>query len=151
MCVTVVMALIVDATMVAYKRLFVPEYRDLVKEVSLLGHEPGQPPSLLQKMAVWTNDSMPHRTMSSRRLREWPHEAAREAILKSMSMNGADNATIAQHRAKMESAREMQRRSSTTLGERAMIGDGTSVSVNPYVAWNEVCTVLCCGLVYSLL
>lgn len=39
------------------------------------------------------------------RLREWPHEAQREEILRTMSQGGADAAVVSAARAKMEAAR----------------------------------------------
>lgn len=60
----------------------------------MLGRAHDEQPSLLHKLHFWNPHSVPPKHVISERLREWPHDAHREHILKTMSAGGAPSAVV---------------------------------------------------------
>lgn len=65
--VALTIALFHETVFAVYTRLFRADYRDLVKEVSLLGRDHGEPLNLHQKLGVWDVDKIPVKSAASQR------------------------------------------------------------------------------------
>jgi hypothetical protein len=65
--VALAIALFHEAVFAAYLRLFSADYRDLVKEVSLLGRDHSQPLNVHQRLGVWDVNQIPIKTVASQK------------------------------------------------------------------------------------
>jgi hypothetical protein len=68
--VALAMALFHEVVIIVYHRLFSADYRDLVKEVSLLGRDHSEPLTIHQRLGVWDVEQIPIKSVASQK---WAH------------------------------------------------------------------------------